>query len=212
MENHELPEVVGLAKKIDDLKMPMYATADTAQAIRSLGIQVHEIPPIVPGSEAYQLMEEGKIGLIVYTGALYDDTIREYIELHREAVRHSIASITALDTANAMANMMASRFHLYNTELVDLNHMRKERRLLPLRQDAGLRQRLHLLRQPGREDRQPRLPVRQPLRLALRHRRLRHRPHGALRRGRRQDAHLQPGRHRGRHGGQRHPLHGQVPL
>ena len=42
----------------------------------------------------------------------YDDTILEYIELHREAVRHSIASITALDTANAMANMIASRFHL----------------------------------------------------------------------------------------------------
>ena len=46
-------------------------------------------------------MEAGKIGLIVYTGALYDDTIREYIELHREAVRHSIASITALDTPQA---------------------------------------------------------------------------------------------------------------
>ena len=137
VENHELPEVVGLAKKFDDLKMPMYATADTAQAIRSLGIQVHEIPPIVPGSEAYQLMEAGKIGLIVYTGALYDDTIREYIELHREAVRHSIASITALDTANAMANMIASRFHLYNTELVDLNHMRKERQLLPFAKMQG---------------------------------------------------------------------------
>ena len=137
VENHELPEVVGLAKKFDDLKMPMYATADTAQAIRSLGIQVHEIPPIVPGSEAYQLMEAGKIGLIIYTGALYDDTIREYIELHREAVRHSIASITALDTANAMANMIASRFHLYNTELVDLNHMRKERQLLPFAKMQG---------------------------------------------------------------------------
>ena len=82
----------------------------------------------------------------------------------------------------------------------------------PLRQDAGLRQRLHLLRQPGRKGGQPWLPVRQPVRLALRHRRLRHRPHGALGRGRRQDAHLQPGRHRGRHGRQRHPLHGQVPL
>ena len=46
VENHELPEVVGLAKKFDDLKMPMYATADTASAIRSLGIQVHEIPPL----------------------------------------------------------------------------------------------------------------------------------------------------------------------
>ena len=65
------------------------------------------------------------------------DTIREYIELHREAVRHSIASITALDTANAMANMIASRFHLYNTELVDLNHMRKERQLLPFAKMQG---------------------------------------------------------------------------
>ena len=82
-------------------------------------------------------MEAGKIGLIVYTGALYDDTIREYIELHREAVRHSIASITALDTANAMANMIASRFHLYNTELVNLNHMRKERQLLPFAKMQG---------------------------------------------------------------------------
>ena len=137
VENHELPEVVGLAKKFDDLKMPMYATADTANAIRSLGIQVHEVPDIVPGSEAYQLMEDGTIGLIIYTGALYDDTIQEYIELHREAVRHSIPSITALDTANAMANMIASRFHLFNTELVDLNNMRKERQLLPFAKMQG---------------------------------------------------------------------------
>lgn len=115
----------------------MYATADTANAIRSLGIQVHEVPDIVPGSEAYQLMEDGTIGLIIYTGALYDDTIQEYIELHREAVRHSIPSITALDTANAMANMIASRFHLFNTELVDLNNMRKERQLLPFAKMQG---------------------------------------------------------------------------
>lgn len=31
VENHELPEVVGLAKKFDDLKMPMYATAGHRQ-------------------------------------------------------------------------------------------------------------------------------------------------------------------------------------
>ena len=36
-----------------------------------------------------------------------------------------------------MANMMASRFHLYNTELVDLNHMRKERQLLPFAKMQG---------------------------------------------------------------------------
>ncbi|MGM9565764.1 carbamoyl-phosphate synthase large subunit [Evtepia sp.] len=137
VENHELPEVVGLAKKFDDMGMPMYATRDTAETIRSLGIQVTEIPHILPGTDAFQLMEEGKIGLIIYTGALYDDTLSDYIELHREAIRHSIASITSLDTANAMADMMASKFHLNNTELVDLNNMRKERQLLPFAKMQG---------------------------------------------------------------------------
>ena len=137
VENHELPEVVGLAKKFGDLNMPMYATRDTAETIRSLGIQVTEIGDIGPGSQAYRLMEEGKIGLIIYTGALYDDTLSDYIELHREAIRHSIASITSLDTANAMANMMASKFHLSNTELVDLNNMRKERQQLPFAKMQG---------------------------------------------------------------------------
>ncbi len=137
IENHELPEVVGLAKKLDDLHMPLYATTDTAEAIRSLGIRVHEVPPIVPGSEIYDLMESGDIGLIIYTGALYDATIAEYIALHREALRHSIPSLTALDTANAMADMLASRFNLDNTELVDLNDMRTERRLLPFAKMQG---------------------------------------------------------------------------
>ncbi len=137
VENHELPEVVGLAKKFDDLNLPLYATHDTAVAIRSLGIQVTEVPAITPGSEAYTLMENGTIGLIIYIGALYDDTIQDYIALHREAIRHSIACATALDTANAIANMIASRFHLGNTELVDLNRMRKEHQLLPFAKMQG---------------------------------------------------------------------------
>ena len=137
VENHELPEVVGLAKKFDDLGLPMYATPDTAATIRTMGIQVTEIPHIHPGSQAFTLMEEGKIGLIIYTGAMYDDTLSDYIELHREAIRHSVPSMTSLDTANAMADMLISKFNLSNTELVDLNNMRTERRMLPFAKMQG---------------------------------------------------------------------------
>ena len=137
VENHELPEVVGLAKKFDDLGLPMYATPDTAETIRTMGIQVTEIPHIHPGSQAFTLMEEGKIGLIIYTGAMYDDTLSDYIELHREAIRHSVPSMTSLDTANAMADMLISKFNLSNTELVDLNNMRTERRMLPFAKMQG---------------------------------------------------------------------------
>ncbi len=130
IENHELPEVVTLAKKLDDLGLDCYATPDTAHVIQSLGIPVTVVPNNAKDSPVYRYMEEGQVGLIIYTGALYDDTIQEFISLHRQAVRLSIPCITSLDTANAVADILVSRFNLENTELVDLNRMRQERQTL----------------------------------------------------------------------------------
>ena len=59
------------------------------------------------------------------------------MKIRRKAVERSIPCLTSIDTANAMANMIASRFHLDNTELVDLNRMRKERQLLPFAKMQG---------------------------------------------------------------------------
>ena len=36
-----------------------------------------------------------------------------------------IPCMTSLDTANALADILASRFSLENTELVDINRMRR---------------------------------------------------------------------------------------
>jgi len=125
VENHEHGEVVKLAKKLSDLHMPIYATPDTAKAVRSLGIEATEIGHVGKSADAYSLMADGKISLVVYTGALWDDTTGDYTELHRRAVRLAIPCITSLDTANALADMLRSRFDSWNTELVDLNSMRK---------------------------------------------------------------------------------------
>jgi carbamoyl-phosphate synthase large subunit len=137
VESSELSEVFSLAKKLGDLQRPLYATAETAEAIRSLGVPVTEIADITPDSEAYTLMENGSIGLIIYTGALVDDTVTSYIHLHRRAVRHSIPCLTSLDTAQAMADMLRSRYNLSNTELVDLNTMRTKRRQLKFTKMEG---------------------------------------------------------------------------
>ncbi|MGM9680035.1 MAG: carbamoyl-phosphate synthase large subunit [Eubacteriales bacterium] len=127
--DYDMPEIVTLAKKMDDLGMKIYATHDTARVIAdSLGIDVIEVTDIRPGSDTFRYMEEGKISYVVYTGALYDSTIEEFIGLHRRAVQLSIACLTSLDTANAMCDIIASRYNLRNTELVDINHMRTERR------------------------------------------------------------------------------------
>ncbi len=137
VENHDLPEVVTIAKKLDDLKMQIYATPDTAMAVASLGINPKYIDELPNVSDAYSLMVDGKIGLIIYTGALHDDTLQEYIELHRLAVRLAIPCITSLDTANAMADTLISRYTVNTTELVDLNNMRAEHQRLKFSKMQG---------------------------------------------------------------------------
>lgn len=130
VDEHDLLEVVSLAKKLDDLGMKIYATHDTSLAIESLGISTTEISGIKESDDAFKLLESGKISYIVYTGALHDSTMDDYNALHRRAVQLSIACFTSLDTANALADIIASRYNVFNTELVDINNLREERQKL----------------------------------------------------------------------------------
>ncbi len=130
VDSHDLLDAVSLAKKLDDLKINIYATKETADAISQLGIDVECVQSRNDDSEIYKLLESGKIDYVVYTGALHDSTMGDYIALHRRAIQLSIACITSLDTANALADIIASRFNQQNTELVDINNMRSERQTL----------------------------------------------------------------------------------
>ena len=127
VDNHDLLEIVSLAKKLDDLGMKLYATMDTAEAIAQLGIDVQLVKGIKESDNAFRLLESGIISYIVYTGALHDSTVDDYIALHRKALQLGIACLTSLDTASALADIIASRYNQQNTELVDINHMREEK-------------------------------------------------------------------------------------
>ena len=127
VDTHDLLEIVSLAKKLDDLGYSIYATRETAASITSLGIDVETIGDIGTSSDAFELMESGKISYVVYTGALLDSTVDDYIALSRRALQLSIPCFTSLDTAGAAADIIASRFNEHNTELIDLNNMRTEK-------------------------------------------------------------------------------------
>ncbi|MGN0547742.1 MAG: carbamoyl-phosphate synthase large subunit [Acutalibacteraceae bacterium] len=130
VDEHDIIDAVSLAKKLDDLKIKIYATKETAEAISHLGIDVKYVKGMNESNEIFELLESGKINYVIYTGALYDSTMGDYIALHRRAIQLSIACITSLDTANALADIIASRFNQENTELVDINHMRTSRQVL----------------------------------------------------------------------------------
>ncbi|MBR2867967.1 MAG: carbamoyl-phosphate synthase large subunit [Clostridia bacterium] len=130
VDKHDILDAVSLAKKLDDLKIKIYATPETAEAISHLGIDVDVVKGFSEGDDMFKLLETGKINYVVYTGANYGSAMNDYIALHRRAIQLSIACITSLDTANALADIIASHFNQQNTELVDINNMRTERSTL----------------------------------------------------------------------------------
>ncbi|MBQ4451201.1 MAG: diaminopimelate epimerase, partial [Clostridia bacterium] len=99
-------------------------TTGTAQAISTLGIDVISVKNAGESDDIPRLMAEGDLSYIVYTGAVKDATIGDYTVLHRKAMLLGIPCLTSLDTANALANIIESRFNEGNTELVDINAMR----------------------------------------------------------------------------------------
>ena len=130
VEEHDYQEVISIAKRFHDLGIDLYATAGTADAIRTLGIDVTAVNTAVKNRHLDDLMESGRIRYIIYSGAVKDASMGNYTLLHRRAIQLGIPCLTTLDTARALTDVIATRFNPYNTELVDLNAMRTERRTL----------------------------------------------------------------------------------
>ncbi|NLL92475.1 MAG: carbamoyl-phosphate synthase large subunit [Ruminococcaceae bacterium] len=139
VETGDYQEVLGLARRLYQLGLKLYATSGTAAAISNLGIPVEAVPNATESERIHQLMERRKLCYIIYTGAVKDATMGDYIALHRRAMQLGIPCLTSLDTANALAEIIASRFNQSNTELVNINNLRLWRQTIPFAkmQDGG---------------------------------------------------------------------------
>ncbi len=129
VSDNDKPEVQELARKFNDFGVKIYATKSTAELIEQLGIKVHVVKKLHDddNDEVMQLLEDGKLDYIIYTGVGKKNTIEDYIRINRRAIQLSVTCITSMDTANALVDTIASRYNLYNTELVDINNMRLEK-------------------------------------------------------------------------------------
>ncbi len=125
VETADYGDAVALAKRFYDLGISIYATGGTAAAIEAVGIRVTSVANATESDEITRLMESGAVHYIIYTGAVKDATVGDYTVLHRKAMTLGIPCMTSLDTANALTDILGSRFSPQNTELVDINHMRK---------------------------------------------------------------------------------------
>lgn len=119
----DLPELPALAKKFYDLGFTLYATSGNASTIERSGMPVTHVAKVHENynDNVMTLLESGKVVYVVSTSAKGRDPVAESVKLRRLAVERDIDCLTALDTANALADCLASPYTLENTSIIDIN-------------------------------------------------------------------------------------------
>ena len=131
VNRRDQPEIVGIARKLDDMGYKLYATERTAFEISRLGTDVEVVGKLGQDNRVFQLLEAGKIDYVILTGSTEPDYIRDFIRLNHRCVQLGIPCLTSLDTAGALTDILQSRYNQTNTELIDICHLRSHRQKLP---------------------------------------------------------------------------------
>jgi carbamoyl-phosphate synthase large subunit len=124
-------EIGDTAKRYYDLGFELYATRGTAKVIEDYGMKVSVVDKIYEGeNNTLKLIESGKIDYVISTSAKGRIPTRDSVKIRRKTVERAIPCLTSIDTANAVADCLKSRYSQVCTELVDINNMRKEKATL----------------------------------------------------------------------------------
>ncbi|MCQ2552868.1 MAG: hypothetical protein MJ150_00995 [Clostridia bacterium] len=87
---------------------------------RKRGLEVTTAHNVWENNDIYDLMDNGKVDYIVYTGDVMDSSVGDYRALYRRAMNLHIPCMTSLDTAMAVADIIAARYNQETTSLVNI--------------------------------------------------------------------------------------------
>ncbi len=121
VEDYDHSDAVALAERFTDLGIRLYATPDTAEAIRARGLDVTTARNVWENSDIYDLLNNAEVRYVVYTGAVMDSSVGDFRKLFRRASELRIPCMTSIDTAMALADIIAARYDQSNTKLVNIN-------------------------------------------------------------------------------------------
>ena len=115
-------EIIAVADKFSQLGFDIYATAGTANTLTKNMIAasvVHKISED-PENNPLTLLDSGKIDYVISTSAKGRMPARDSVKIRRKTVEHSIACLTSIDTANALADCLALDKTIQDVELIDI--------------------------------------------------------------------------------------------
>ena len=128
VRDNDKGEITDAVRSFVQMGFSVYATKGTAEAIRAAGMAVTEVNKIHESADNIMgLLESGVVDYIISTSTKGRLPSRDSVKIRRKAIERSIPCITSIDTANALADSLKSRFTQKTTELVDINHMRAEK-------------------------------------------------------------------------------------
>lgn len=103
VRDSDKPELVEIAEGFEKLGFTLYATGKTANMLNHNGIATNAVKKVDEGSpNILDLIQSGKIGLIINTPTKGRNADRDGFKIRRKAVEISIPCLTSLDTANAI--------------------------------------------------------------------------------------------------------------
>lgn len=120
-------ELVDLARKYYNLGFCLYATEGNKETLADFGIDAIKVNKIHenPNDNLLTLLDSGKIDYVISTSAKGRNPRADSVKMRRHAVERDIPCLTAIDTANALGNCLASFYSSENIELVDIKALRK---------------------------------------------------------------------------------------
>ncbi|MFT3951586.1 MAG: carbamoyl-phosphate synthase large subunit [Oscillospiraceae bacterium] len=124
-------EIPATAKAFYDLGFTIYSTRGTAKILGDNGIPAIAVAKIHEADDnTLTLIESGKVAYVISTSSKGRIPSRDSVKIRRKTVERNIPCLTSIDTANAIAASLRSKYSEHSTELVDINNMRTEKQKL----------------------------------------------------------------------------------
>ncbi|MEG0230331.1 MAG: carbamoyl-phosphate synthase large subunit, partial [Oscillospiraceae bacterium] len=121
VRNEDKLEVVNVAKKFADLGFELYATAGTASLLNKHMIATNSVRKISePAPNVMTLFDDNKIDYIISTSSKGRNPAKDGVKIRRKAIEHGVVTLTALDTANAVARALKQNRSIKDIDLVDI--------------------------------------------------------------------------------------------
>ena len=133
VRDKDKPEAIDCARKFAKLGFNIFATPGTARAMQEHGLYA----AVVKKEAQEKMLEMGQVQYVISTSSKGRLPQLESVRMRRKAVERGIPLFTSLDTANALANALTSRYSLGNVELVDINNMRTKHKKLTFTKMRG---------------------------------------------------------------------------